>query len=107
MMRQTDGQTAESEQMQRGDQGEGINVQGRAEPILRTVVCWWGHGCRFVDVRRHHNLISWMRERASSERSDYPLFHRCHIPSPQEKTDRIALPKIGFPFQTTTFPHRH
>src|SRR5260370_35312104 len=95
MSSKTDGQTGERGQMQRGDQGEGFNVQGRAEPILGTVVCWWGQGCRFVDDRRHHKLISWMRERASSERSVYPLFHRWQMPSPREKTVGIELPEIG------------
>src|SRR5260370_37216155 len=58
-------QTAQCEQMQHGHQSQGINVQGWAEPGLRTIACWWGHRCHFVADRRHHKLISWTRERAS------------------------------------------
>jgi hypothetical protein len=66
-MSQAHSQMAEGEQMQGVHQGEGINVQGWAEPGLRTMICWWGHWCRFVDKCRHHQLISIMRERASFE----------------------------------------
>jgi hypothetical protein len=30
------------------------------------VICWWGHWCLIGDDWRHHRLISWARELASS-----------------------------------------
>ncbi len=65
MMRQAHRQPAQHKQMQCGNQGQSINMQSWAEPVLRSMICWWGHRCRFVDDRRYHKLISWRREQAS------------------------------------------
>jgi hypothetical protein len=64
-MRQAHSHTAERKQMQGVHQSQGINVQGWTEPGLRTLICWWGHWCRFFDEDRHHKLLSVTRERTS------------------------------------------
>src|SRR5258708_39345454 len=91
MMRQTDGHTAESEQMQRRDQGEGINVQGWAKQGLRPMIGWWGHWCHFVDACRYHKLISTTREQASWWRSAYLILFYSESPSMAASFDRLKL----------------
>ena len=61
-MGQAHRQTTQCEQMQRGDQSKGINVEGQAEFGLRPMICWGRHRCLFVDGCRHHKLISFTRE---------------------------------------------
>ena len=60
-----------SQQVQLLDEGE--RIEGRTQSSMRTVVCGWGHWCLFPDECRHHRLISWMRELASS-RHQFTLF---------------------------------
>jgi hypothetical protein len=51
-------QTTQRQQMQCVDEGQGVNMEGWAKPGLRTMVCRWGHRCRFVADQRYHKLIS-------------------------------------------------
>src|SRR5258708_34850716 len=60
-MSQAHSQTTECKQMQGVDQGKSINVQGRAEPSLHALVCWWRNRCLASTRNRHHTLTSIMR----------------------------------------------
>src|SRR5258708_30783526 len=72
-------ETAQREEMQCRNQGQGINMQGWAEPGLLTMVCRRGHRYLFVHGRRRHQLIrlykrmSFVRgyERGNSESSSH------------------------------------
>ena len=59
-------QTAHRAQMKSADSREGIDVQSRTHPRLRSVICCWRDCCLFADNGRHHKLTSWARELASS-----------------------------------------
>src|SRR5260370_9257292 len=91
-------QTAQCEQMQHGHQSQGINVQGWAEPALRTIACWWGHRCHFFDDRRHHKLISWTRERASFRLS---LPYSLKLGSPMSLSASVPDEHTLFAVETT------
>src|SRR5437879_351279 len=71
MVRQAHGHTAQSEQMQGGNESEGINVEGWAEPGLRTVICWGRDWCLFVGSCRHHKLISFERASRHADASQH------------------------------------
>ena len=64
-MSETNSQTAQHQQVQRGNQGEGIKMQCWRLPRLRSVICWWRDGCLIVVKGRPHMLTSWTRELAS------------------------------------------
>jgi len=68
-MSETNSQTAQYQQVQRGNQGEGINMQCWTLPHLRSVICWWRDCCLIVVKGRYHMLTSWTRELASSRAS--------------------------------------
>lgn len=65
MISQADRQTTKDEEMQCVYQDQRINVESRARPGLRTVICWGQDWCRSLDKLRHQKLISFTRERAS------------------------------------------
>ena len=52
--------------MQPGDERERVDVQGRADLPLSTMVGWRRDGRRADTRDRNHRLISWARRRASS-----------------------------------------
>jgi hypothetical protein len=64
-MSETHGQTAQSQQMQGGNQGQGINMQGWIQPRLRTMVCGGWDRCLTFYGYWHHKLTPIRRERAS------------------------------------------
>src|SRR5882762_4900241 len=78
-MGQTHCQATKDEQMQRRDQRERVDMEGRAQSSLRSMVCWWGNGCLFFDQSRHHHgNLPWRGELASPRLAYLTL----PIPSP-------------------------
>jgi hypothetical protein len=65
-MRHAYSQATQREQVQGLDEGESVNVYVGTKPPLHPVICWWGHWCLIGENWRHHRLISWARELASS-----------------------------------------
>lgn len=56
-MGQAHRQTSQREQMQSDDHGEGIDMECWTRSGLRSVICWWGYRCLFVDNPRHQELL--------------------------------------------------
>jgi hypothetical protein len=55
-MGHANGKPTESEQVERGDQRQGINMQGRFEPGLCSLIAWGWNWCLFFDDSGHHKL---------------------------------------------------
>lgn len=64
-MGQAHSQMAQRHEMSRVHHGQRITVEGWATLGLRPVICWGRDWCLSFDTLRHHELISFTRERAS------------------------------------------
>jgi hypothetical protein len=87
---QAHGQPAQREQMQPGDEREGIEVQGWAPLTLGTVIGWRWDWSRAFTGGRNHGLISFGRGRAASGDQPTPCPGLCNTLNEHNGASRKA-----------------
>jgi hypothetical protein len=75
---QVHGQLAEAEQVQSGDEREGIEMQGGAMLVLQPVICWRRDRDHAGTSGRNHGLISFVQGRAAPGDQPTPFRQLCN-----------------------------